>query len=302
MGGPRLRRVGLVVNPTSGRGRAVPTATALTALLTGSGHALVDLSGATAAEAEQRARDAVSAGLVDVLAVVGGDGTVHLGTNVCALTGIPLAIVACGSGDDSARALGLPRRDPAGMARLITTAVVRTVDAGRREPGTDGPGRWWLGVLGAGFDSVVNERAMRIRRLHGRARYLAAVARELPTFRGIPYAVECDGDRVETQAMLVAVANGPSFGSGMLVCPDARLDDGLFDVLILHRVGTGEFLRVFPKVFSGRHVGHPAVEIRRARRVRLEAAGIAAQADGEPFGALPLDLECVPAAIQVVAP
>jgi diacylglycerol kinase (ATP) len=295
-----LRRVGLVVNPTAGRGRAVPTASALTALLADRGHSLVDLSGTTGPEAERRARDAVSARLIDVLAVVGGDGTVHLGTNVCAGTGIPLAIVACGSGDDSARALGLPRRDPTGMARLITTAAVRTVDAGRRADGDHQ--RWWLGVLGAGFDSVVNERAMRIRMLHGRARYLAAVARELPTFRGIPYAVECDGDRVETQAMLVAVANGPSFGSGMLVCPDARMDDGLLDVLVVHRIGTGEFLRVFPKVFSGRHVGHPAVEIRRARRVRLEAEGISAQADGERFGALPLDLECVPGAVQVIAP
>jgi diacylglycerol kinase (ATP) len=221
---------------------------------------------------------------------------------VCAQAGIPLATVACGSGDDSARALGLPRGDPAAMAGLITSATVRTVDAGRRSAGPGSDARWWLGVLGAGFDSVVNERAMRIRRLHGRARYLAALARELPTFRGIPYAVECDGDRVETTAMLVAVANGPSFGSGMMVCPDAQLDDGLFDVLLLHRIGTGEFLRVFPRVFSGRHVDHPAVEIRRARRVRLEAEGISAQADGERFGALPLDVELVPGALQVVAP
>jgi diacylglycerol kinase (ATP) len=88
----------------------------------------------------------------------------------------------------------------------------------------------------------------------------------------------------------------------MMVCPDAQLDDGLFDVLLLHRIGTGEFLRVFPRVFSGRHVDHPAVEIRRARRVRLEAEGISAQADGERFGALPLDVELVPGALQVVAP
>lgn len=300
MGSPRLRRVGLVVNPTSGRGRAVPTADALSGLLTESAHEVVDLSATTGAEAEHRARDAVAGGRIDVLAVVGGDGTVNLGTNVCALTGIPMAVVACGSGDDSARALGLPRDSPAGMAALITAGKVRTIDAGRRSDVPGGAGRWWLGVLGAGFDSVVNERAIRMRRLHGRARYLAALARELPTFRGIPYAVEWDGERVETQAMLVAVANGPSFGSGMLVCPDARLDDGLFDVLILHRIGMGEFLRVFPKVFSGGHVGHPAVEIRRARRVRLEALGIQAQADGERFGELPLDLEVVPGAMQVV--
>ncbi len=274
-------------------------ATALCSQLGRSGHTLVELSGATAAEAEGRSRDAVTNGLIDVLAVVGGDGTVHLGTNVCAGTGIPLAILACGSGNDCARALGLPRDDPAAIARLIAAASLRSVDAGCGETAV-GP-RYWLGVLGAGFDTVVNERALRIRRPHGRARYLAAVVRELPTFRGIPYAVEVDGARVETVAMLVAVGNGPSFGSGMLVCPDARLDDGLFDVLILHRVGRMEFLRIFPLVFSGRHVSHPAVEIRRGRRVRLEANGISAQADGERFGALPLDLSVVPGAVQVVA-
>lgn len=290
----------MLVNPTSGRGRATATAAALSTQLSEHGHTLVDLSGESASDAERRARAAVTAGQIDALAVVGGDGTVHLGTNVCAGTGIPLAIVACGSGNDSARALGLPREDPAAIGRLITSGTVRTVDAGCGE--TPAGPRYWLGVLGAGFDTVVNERALRIRRLHGRARYLAAVLRELPTFRGIPYVVEVDGERVETDAMLVAVANGPSFGSGMLVCPDALLDDGLFDVLILHRVGRVEFMRIFPLVFSGRHVSHPSVEIRRGRRVRLEASGISAQADGERFGALPLDLQVVPAAVQVVSP
>ena len=300
MSGPRLRRVGVVVNPTSGKGRAGATATVLSVQLSQHGHTLVDLSGASAADAEQRARAAVVAGQVDTLAVVGGDGTVHLGTNACAGTGIPLAIVACGSGNDSARGLGLPRGDPVAMAGLITAGTVRTIDAGCGQTPV-GP-RYWLGVLGAGFDTLVNERAMRMRHLHGRARYLAAVLRELPTFRGIPYAVEVDGHRVETVAMLVAVANGRSFGSGMLVCPDASLDDGLFDVLILHKVGRLDFLRVFPRVFSGSHVTHPAVEIRRGRTVRLEAAGIHAEADGERFGALPLDLQVAPSAIRVVVP
>ncbi|MGV1009118.1 MAG: diacylglycerol/lipid kinase family protein [Dermatophilaceae bacterium] len=300
MAGPRLRRVGVVVNPVSGRGRAGAVATAMSTELSSAGHTLVELSAATAAGAETQARAAVLAGQVDVLAVVGGDGTVHLGTNACAGTGIPLAIVACGSGNDSARGLGLPRGDPVAMARLISVGTVRTIDAGCRA--TPAGPRYWLGVLGAGFDSVVTERVLRMRRLHGRVRYLAAVARELPTFHGIPYAVEVDGERVETDAMLVAVANGRSFGSGMLVCPDAVLDDGLFDVLILHHVGRAEFVRIFPLVFSGRHVGHPAVEIRRGRQVRLEADGIQAQADGERFGALPLELHVAPGAVQVVVP
>ena len=128
----------------------------------------------------------------------------------------------------------------------------------------------------------------------GQMRYNLAILRELPVFRPIPYAVELDGRRIETRAMLVAVANTTSFGGGMRVCPDADVADGLFDVMIVHALSIPAFLRVFPKVYSGTHTTHPAVEIHRARRVRLEASGIHSQADGETFADLPIDAEVVP--------
>ncbi|MEO7068991.1 MAG: sphingosine kinase, partial [Nostocoides sp.] len=106
--------------------------------------------------------------------------------------------------------------------------------------------------------------------------------------------------RHETKAMLVAVGNGPAYGGGMRVTPDARFDDGLLDVLILHEIGMVEFLRVFPKVFSGTHVSHPSVEVIRGRSVRLEAEGIVAYADGERFAPLPLTCEVVPGAATVL--
>jgi diacylglycerol kinase (ATP) len=133
-------------------------------------------------------------------------------------------------------------------------------------------------------------------------RYTLAILRELPVFRAIPYAVEIDGRRIETRAMLVAVANTTSFGGGMLVCPDADVADGLLDVMIVHELSVAAFLRVFPKVYSGTHVTHPAVELHRGVRVRLEAKGIQSQADGETFAELPIDAEVVPGALQVVTP
>jgi diacylglycerol kinase (ATP) len=102
--------------------------------------------------------------------------------------------------------------------------------------------------------------------------------------------------------MLVAVANTSSFGGGMRVCPDADVADGLFDVMIVHALSVAAFLRVFPKVYSGTHTTHPAVEIHRARRVRLEASGIQSQADGEAFAELPIDAEVVPGALRLVVP
>jgi diacylglycerol kinase (ATP) len=226
---------------------------------------------------------------------------VHLGVNVCAGSPTRLAVVAAGTGNDFARNLGLPVRDAAAAVSLLTEGSTREIDLGRVSHGVAGE-KWFGGVLGAGFDAVVNARAQRMTWPRGQMRYNLAVLRELPVFRPIPYAIELDGHRIETRAMLVAVANTTSFGGGMRVCPDADVADGLFDVMIVHALSVAAFLRVFPKVYSGTHTTHPAVEIHRARRVRLEASGIHSQADGESFAELPIDAEVVPGALRVVTP
>jgi diacylglycerol kinase (ATP) len=90
---------------------------------------------------------------------------------------------------------------------------------------------------------------------------------------------------------------------GLIINPtDASLDDGPFDILVVNQISTIEFLRVFPKVFSGKHVGHPAVQILRGRQVRLEASGIVSYADGGRFAPLPMSAEVVPAALNVIVP
>ena len=294
-----LPRVGLLTNPTAGRGRGATYGAQAATALHAAGHRIVDLSGPDAATAAANAREALDADAIDVLTVVGGDGMVHLGANLCAQRPVPLAVVAAGTGNDNARELGLPLRDPHTAAAVVTAGRTRSVDLGRCRTPHHGT-RWWIGVLGGGFDSVVNERAARMRWPRGRMRYNVAVARELPIFRPIPYDVTVDGDRQVTEAMLVAVANGPAFGGGMRVAPDASYDDGLLDIVILHRVSRAEFLRVFPRVFKGTHVTHPRVQVLRGRTVRLEAPGIVTQADGERFEPLPLDLEVVPGALTVV--
>jgi diacylglycerol kinase (ATP) len=294
------KRVGLIVNPTSDKGRGAALGLEVAARLRAGGHEVVDLSDDTAAGARDRGLAGIASGL-DVLAVTGGDGTVNLGVNLCAGTETVLAIVAAGTGNDIARALHLPLHDAVGAAKVISGGTVRRIDTGRHTD-ANGVSHWFAGVLGAGFDSVVNERANMWGWPKGRMRYNLAIARELPVFKPIPYVIEVDGARHSTQAMLVAVGNGPSYGGGMRVCPDARFDDGLFDILIVHQISTIEFLKVFPKVFSGKHVGHPAVEILRGKEVRLEAFGIVSYADGERFAPLPMSCQNVPAALNVLVP
>lgn len=291
--------LGLVVNPTAGGRRAQAVGAEVAAELGRRGRVFTDYSGGTAAGATSRLREAVASGAIDALVAVGGDGMVNLAVNALAGTSVPLVIVPAGTGNDTAAALGVPLGDPVGAVDLLTSGVTHTVDAAR-VTGADGAQSWFVGVLAGGFDAIVNERANAMRWPRGRAKYTVAALRELPVFRPIPYRISIDGTRFDGGAMLVAVANSTSYGGGMKVVPGAVLDDGLLDVLILGPLSTPTFVRVFPRVFSGRHVGHPAVTIVRGRHIELEAAGIVAYADGERVGALPCTIEVVPGALQIV--
>ncbi len=298
---PGQRRVALAVNPSAGKGRARALGVRTGELLVAAGYDVLDVTSETAREAADRATSAVAAG-IDALVVVGGDGMVNVGVNACAGTETPLGIVAAGTGNDIAASLGLPIRDIPASARVITEGVVRRIDAVRRVD-HDGTGpQWFAGVMCGGFDAVVNERANGWAWPRGKMRYNLAIARELPLFRPLKYELELDGETWVTEAMLVSLGNGPRYGGGMLITPDASYDDGLLDVLVVGPMSVPRLLTVFPKVFSGSHVTHPSVTIRRARRVRLSTPGIVAYADGERFGPLPLEVEVVPHSLSVLVP
>ncbi|MEO3935266.1 diacylglycerol kinase family protein [Dermatophilaceae bacterium Soc4.6] len=294
--------VGLLVNPVAGRGRGASYGERARRQLLADGHVVVELSAPDAATARARTVAALSAGEIDVLVVVGGDGMAHLGVDLLAGTDVPLAIVAAGTGNDNARELGLPVREPEAAAALVATGWRRQVDLGRARTTAGDETHHFLGVLGGGFDSVVTQRAQTLRWPSGPRRYDLAVLLELPRFRAIPYVVTVDGHRIETEAMLVAVGNGPSFGGGMHICPDARYDDGLLDVCLVHAVSIPRFLRIYPSVFRGTHTHHPEVEVLRGRSIRLEAAGVVSQADGEAFLPLPIDVDVAPSGLTLLTP
>lgn len=306
-----MERVGVLVNPTAGRGRGRTVGDAVLAHFARRGVIVRDLSGDDADAAIARARQGVVEGL-DALLVVGGDGAVHLGVNVVAGTSLPLGIVAAGSGNDVARALGLPIDDTAAALRVIERAVAtgpRRIDAVRMHAPGYAAREWFICVLSAGIDAAVNARANAMTWPAGRARYVRALAGELGRFRPYGYRVHVDGEPWISAGTLVCVANGPSFGGGMRIAPDATFDDGLLDVVLVGPVRRAELARIFPLVYSGRHVSHPAVTIVRGREVTLEpqhhgphAPPPHAFADGEPVGPLPLRCVVVPGAVAVLAP
>jgi diacylglycerol kinase (ATP) len=162
--------------------------------------------------------------------------------------------------------------------------------------------QWFGGVVAAGFDARVNDRANRMRWPRGRMRYNAAMLVELGVFQPVPYVLDLDGEVWETSAMLVTIGNIPSYGGGMKVTPGAILDDGLLDIMIVKPLSKARFLTVFPRVYTGSHVDLPFVEIRRAKQVRIDAPGITTYADGERLGPLPQTFEAVPAALRVLVP
>lgn len=293
-------RVGLLVNPTAGRHRGEEVGTRVADLLEAAGREVVDLTGLDAVRAEAKARRAVADGEVDLLVVAGGDGAASLGANICADSDVPLGIVAVGTGNDNARELGLPVRDVDASVQGILAGRTQRIDLGRVRDDAGQHVRDYLGVLSCGFDAVVNERANQMVWPRGPQRYNLAVLRELPVFGPIQYDLAVDGHEREVRGMLVCIANARAFGGGMRIAPEADVEDGLLDVVIVRDVPIPTFLSVFPRVFRGSHTSHPAVEIVRGRRIELSTQGIVTYADGERVAPLPLTVEAAPGAVSIV--
>ncbi|MFF8617872.1 diacylglycerol kinase [Streptomyces sp. NPDC015350] len=290
----------LFVNPTAGSGRGAHAAQPAASALRAAGFSVRTVLGEDADDALRRARRAVADG-TGALVAVGGDGMMSLALQAVAGTRTPLGIVAVGTGNDFARALGTPIRDPSAAGRLaaelLKGGAAREIDLGRVGE------RWFGSVLASGFDSRVNDRGNRMRWVGGRFKYDLAILAELAAFRPIPYRIRLDGGPVrEIEATLIAVGNGSTYGGGMRICADAVMDDGLFDVTVVGNCSRTTLLKVFPRVYRGTHLDHPAVTVHRVSSIELAAAGVTAYADGEQLGALPLTAHCVPGAVRVLAP
>lgn len=289
-----MPRAVVLINPTSGKGRAGRMLDEALPRFRAAGWQTTALTSRSANDALDLARVAVGE-RPDVLVVCGGDGMVNLALQSAAGTGVPVGVLPAGTGNDFARSLDVPLGDGAAAAERIVAGRTRTIDLARIGD------RLFGGVLAAGFDAVVNERANRMRWPKGQMRYNLATLTELRTFRPLRYVLELDGVERHLEAMLVAVGNGPSFGGGLRITHGAELDDGLLDVVLIKPVSRLELVRTFPRLFDGSHVHHPQYEHHRVQKVTVACAGIVGYADGERFGPLPLTVEAVPGAVQVRA-
>ncbi|MFI2752018.1 diacylglycerol/lipid kinase family protein [Cellulomonas sp. P22] len=304
-----MTHIGVVVNPTAGRGRGSDAGSATVDALRRRGHHVEDLSATDLEAASARARHASVRGL-DALVVVGGDGMVNLGANVVADTDLPLGIVAVGTGNDLARALDLPRGDVEASVRAIEHGLARgarAIDAVSVGPPRHAARSWFLGALSCGVDAAVNARANALTWPQGGARYVRALVSELRRFTPYGYRITLDDVVWESAGSVVAVANAPWIGGGVKIAPDAVIDDGLLDVVVAGPFTRGGVVRVFPGMYAGRHVRHPAVQVFRTRTALIEPVpGLGptppdAFADGERVGPSPLAAQVHPGAVRVLA-
>jgi len=297
------RRYAVAVNPAASFGGGKAVGPMLVEVLRADGHTVTMLQ----ADSYVRLEEAVRAALAeqpDALIVVGGDGMVHLGINHVAGTSIPLAVMPSGTGNDMARGLGMPVGDPAAAIESLRAALAAPPVASDvlRIENAEGV-RYAAGVLSAGFDALVNERANLMRWPKGRQRYNLAIARELAALKPREYRLVVDGVERTERAILIAVANNTSFGGGMQIVPQADMTDGVVELFLVRPLSRTKFLAVFPKVFKGEHVGHPAVHIEPVRHVTIAAdPTLAGYADGERVGLLPTTVSVMRGAALIHRP
>ncbi len=234
----------------------------------------------------------------DRILVAGGDGTLHHAIRGLAGSECALGIIPWGTGNDLAGALGVAREAGRAIERAVRAAP-RRIDLGRAGP-VPFAGAAGIGVVG----DVLEFLEARSRRWRGSWLYPYALLRTLRAFVPPRVRIEFEGGGYEGKVMLAVLANSPRFGGGMRIAPDARLDDGLLSLVVVEAMPALRLLALFPRVYRGRHVGHPAVKTFRVRGATLYCDRHAkVYGDGEyllesgPAGAR---IEIWPGALRVV--
>jgi diacylglycerol kinase (ATP) len=279
----------IAINPSSGQGRSIAISEEVIGFFSSRKLEYRIFSALSAEALRKELESFLDTSPVDGVISVGGDGLAHLILQIVVPRHIPFAIIPAGTGNDIVRTLGWSLENIHHQLERVTTTSPEPIDLGNVDS------EWFAAILSTGFDSVVNERANRLSWPKGPQRYNVAIARELPRFTPIEYEITTDTQSFTTKAMLIAIGNGRSYGGGMLICPQANINDGLFDVMILEPVSKVEFLKVFPKVYSGSHLSHPQVKTLRTKKISIHADAVS-YADGERIGAAPISAECVSSA------
>jgi len=280
----------IVLNRKSGRGRAKKLSQILISLLDRNeiAYELVDES--SAIKTSEKIRELFLIGDFETLIAIGGDGLVHLCIQEIALKSINFGVIPAGTGNDFARCIGVYGKSVAEIFENYVSYQPKKLDLGRIS--CPHKTEWFVQVLSTGFDANVNAAATTFRWPRGKAKYTIATFLILSKFKSIKYEFDIDGVSFSQQGMLLTVANGSNYGGGMKISPKSLNSDGLLDLIMVGPVSRLTLLRIFPRVFSGRHIDHPKVNSYSGKRVQI-SADTSAFADGEFISPLPIEIEVV---------
>ncbi|QLY30244.1 diacylglycerol/lipid kinase family protein [Nocardia huaxiensis] len=305
-----IRSIALVTNPLSGAGKGALVAVDAANGFAARGIEVTELCGDSAADTERLVRAALADPVTrpDAVVAAGGDGLVGVVLQALVGTGVPLGLVPGGTGNDLAREVGVPDGTDAAID-VVLGGRTRTIDLGAVETEAGASPTWFATVTGTGLDARVTLRANHMRWPKGPLRYTAAALIELAGKLAVPYRIELhgspdhrDGTVFELPAVMVAVGNTRTYGGGMLICPDAVIDDGLLDLTVVGAMSRLDMLRLLPALSSGKRIDHPATVQYRAARIKLTAPDAPATADGDPAGMLPATFRALPGALEVLVP
>lgn len=278
----------VVINPVAGGGKGLGTGAQVRNYFQGQDHHIIYIQGSSLTDSLNQVDSACSNSDFELMICVGGDGLIHDLLPKLLKYKLPLLVVPSGTGNDFARTLGLYGLKIEKLLKMPTNSRPTEIDVGIVSDGQEST--FFVQILSTGFDSVVNERANNMVAIRGKIKYIVAVLQKVWRFRAIDYRISIDGVLHQQRAMLVCVANGKSYGGGMMIAPHASNSDQILDIMIVDRVNPFRLLLVFPRVFLGTHVKHPSVHFYKGKNISITGNTVA-YADGEKIAPLPISIQ-----------
>jgi YegS/Rv2252/BmrU family lipid kinase len=281
------------VNPAAGGGRTRKLLDTAVAALADGGIEARQVLTESIEHGRREARLAAERG--DRVVVMSGDGLIGQVGGELANSGAVMGVIPGGRGNDFARVLGIPP-DVEDAAGIVAAGKTREVDVGEVN------GARYLCIASCGFDSEAN-RIANDSRVRGPLVYAYAALKTLAAWKPARFTLDLDGAELEVVGYTIAAANSKAYGGGMFIAPEARLDDGLLDVVAIADGPKTRFLRGLPDVFKGKHVDRPDVSVHRCTELKIAAdRPFTVYADGDPIAELPATVRVLPAALRVIVP
>ena len=284
----------MIANPEAGHGKGTRSIKRLKGLLRDQNLNYQFFETTAPGEATEIARRLAETGR-DRIIVLGGDGTISEVVNGVFGSDVELGVISVGTGNDVARSLGLPHNNLEASLKIVLTGNPREIDVGEEA------GRYFISVLGVGFAATVAAETNKMKLLKGSTAFFAAVYKAIGRLRSFPLCLTLDSQKMEVECIAVLIQNTRYSGGGLLLAPEAAMDDGLFDVVVVEKMSRMDLMLNFPRLYKGSHLDHPKFSVHQARFVEIESpVALEKMFDGDIFGKTPVRAKVVERAVRVV--